>query len=356
MKRTTLLPLILMVFIIIISSCNNKPDDNTVKKNYAWVVGQKDSTGYGMILFSNDGGENWERQSATSELLDGINLSDVWAVDENNVWITGSDNSVFKTKNGGTNWTKVTTPAGFNTADLLDICIANKSSVWVSGQHGINGIIYNSNNNGESWSVCDTSFFKNTMIQGVLAFDDQTAYVVGAKHNRSDRGIIAYTNDGGQNWDTIMPSNNYNKWEWIGIKNYGLSMVIYGEEAHYMVSTDGGTTWENDSIPNTGGSDGADINDLIMLDTKTWWGAFDMGEIYITVDGGHNWISQETPQIGATYLMGIDAYNKEIALSVPSAAVYPPICPIIKTDNGGATWERKYIVHSSLNKVSFIKD
>lgn len=356
MKKTALIPFLLMVIIITISSCNNKSENPVVKKNYAWVVGEQDSTGYGVILFSNDGGENWERQAENLEIFKGIDLSDVWAIDDKNVWVTGSNNSIYKTQDGGTSWSMLSIPSGLEGANILDICIANKINIWVSGQYGDNGFVYTSDNYGGGWLVCDTTFFKNTMIQGVLALDNQEAYVVGAQHNRSDRGFIAFTNDGGLYWDTIMPTNDYNKWEWIGIKNFGNSIVVYGEEAHYMVSTDGGTTWKNDSVPNTGGSNGADINDLIMVDSKTWWGAFDMGEIYITTDGGTSWLSQETPEIGATFLMGIDAYNKEIALAVPSASVWPPICPIIKTDDGGATWQRKYVVHSSLNKISFIKD
>ncbi|PLX01778.1 MAG: hypothetical protein C0595_13530 [Marinilabiliales bacterium] len=359
MKKTALIPLLLMVIIITISSCNNKNnEDNTIKKNYAWVVGAVDSTGYGLILFSKDGGETWSRQAENNEALKGIEITNIWAVDENNVWAIGLNNTILTTNNGGDTWTKVTnTPQEYNMADLMDISITNKTNIWISGSEGNQGIVYYSNDNGNNWKVCDSSFFDNTFPQGVLALDNQNAYIVGAQNNnRKDRGFIAYTNDGGESWDSIEPADNYNKWEWIGAVSSGNTIVINGDKSRYLVSNDGGSTWLNDSILGTGGEDGADINDLIMLDSKVWWGAFDMGQIYITVDGGKNWIKQETPDLGGTFLLGIDAYDNYSALAVSSVSSWPPVCPIIKTNNGGATWERKYTLYSSLNKVSFIKD
>lgn len=358
MKKTALLPLLLMVFIIIISSCNNKNEDTAIKKNHAWVVGAVDSTGYGLILFSNDGGETWSRQGENNDAIKGIEITNVWAVDENNVWAIGTNNTVIKTNNGGNTWATINNlPKNYPTANLMDIFITNKTNIWISGSEGNQGIVYYSKDNGSNWKICDSSFFSNTFPQGVLAFDNQNAYIVGAQHNnRLDRGFIAYTIDAGENWDTIVPADNYNKWEWIGAVSSGNTIVIYGGKSRYMVSNDGGSTWLNDSISGTGGEDGADINDLIMLDSKTWWGAFDMGQVYITADAGKNWIKQETPGLGGTFLLGIDAYDNNIALAVPAIYSWPPVCPIIKTNDGGATWERKLTLYSSLNKVSFIKD
>jgi len=358
MKKTALVPLLLMVFIIIISSCNNKNEDTAIKKNYAWVVGAVDSTGYGMILFSNDGGETWSRQGENNEAIKGIEINNIWAVDENNVWAIGLNNTILKTNNGGNTWTKVNNiPPDYPTAILMDISITNKTNIWISGSEGNQGVVYYSNDNGSNWKICDSSFFSNTFPQGVLAFDNQNAYIVGAQHNsKLDRGFIAYTNDGGESWDNIVPAHNYNKWEWIGAVSSGNTIVINGGKSRYMVSNDGGSIWRNDSILGTGGEDGADINDLIMLDSKTWWGAFDMGQVYITVDGGKNWIKQESGDLGGTFLLGIDAYDDNIALAVSGVSSWPPKCPIIKTNDGGASWERKLTLYSSLNKVSFIKD
>ena len=93
---------------------------------------------------------------------------------------------------------------------------------------------------------------------------------------------------------------------------------------------------------------------LVMLNPQTWWGALDMGHIYLTNDGGTSWIPQETGQ-GGSFLVGFDAWSSQLALAVGSLAGWPPHGPILKTLNGGATWEVKQSYHANLNKVTFIK-
>ena len=124
------------------------------------------------------------------------------------------------------------------------------------------------------------------------------------------------------------------------------------------MSTDGGNTWKNDSVPGIGGGGApADINDLLMLDDQVWWGAFDYGNIVITNDGGTSWTLQpsETAAGGGNFLVGIDTWDGNVALCVPTSNFYPPFCPIVKTENRGASWEKKYICRSDLWKVTFIK-
>ena len=103
MKKITILFSIVMVMMIIIISCKKNEDDPvpTERKKYAWVAGDEDSTEYGMILYSADAGETWVRQGEGSAALQGIAVEDIWAVDENNVWATASDNVILRTKMGG---------------------------------------------------------------------------------------------------------------------------------------------------------------------------------------------------------------------------------------------------------------
>ncbi len=358
-KIAVLISVVVIAIIITMSSCKKDDPVPAEKKKYAWVTGAQDSTGYGMILFTPDAGETWVRQGQGSAALQGIDVSDIWAVDENNVWATGTGNTILRTTDGGQTWTQVQPPANLPDAGLSPIYIVNKSDIWIGGGCGTagNGMVYKSIDGGSTWTMLDTAFFHKNGIQGLWAINPEKVYAVGGHYMGGlARGFIGYTLDGGLTWDSISPANNFNKWEWIGVVASENTTVIYGTKAHYMVSTDGGNTWINDSVPNTGGMDGADINDLIMLDSQTWWGAFDMGQIIITTDGGTTWTKQQTPGIGGTFAVGIDTWDGQLALAVPFADFSPARCPIIKTENGGALWEKKITINSQLWKVSFIKD
>lgn len=354
MKNVVSLFLVALMVVGLTISCRRKSSTavgSTEKKKYAWSVGAPDSTGYGMILFSPDGGDTWTRQGLGASAIKGINLGDVWAVDENNVWAIGDNNAVLKTSNGGQNWVRAEVPACSSNSNLMAISIVSKTNIWISGS---SGTLYNSTDSGISWKLFDSTLFQSSNLQGVWAVSPEKVYVVG-QTQKVNRGYISYTLDGGSNWKTLTPAKDYNRNQWIGVTSSGNTIVIYGSKAHYIVSTDSGTTWKNDTVPGTGGIDGADINHLIMLNPQTWWGAFDNGQIFITTNGGTSWTKQESGQ-GGSYLVGIDTWDGKLAIVVGAPLSMPPKSPIIKTNNQGALWVTKHTTKSTLWKVSFIKD
>lgn len=354
MKKKSVSFLLAMTIFLSVS-CSKKKDNSSVpagKKKYAWVSGYRDSTGYGMILFSADGGETFARQGQGSPALQGVDLSDIWAVDENTVWAVGSDNVILKTTDGGQTWSRVQAPSGLSVPQLMSVCVVDKKKIWISGS---NGTVYKSPDDGITWTRFDTNFFHSGGMQGNWAITPQKVYVVGGIGTSQVRGFIGYTNDGGATWDTVFPAGDYNRNEWISVAASGNTIVVYGCKSHYMVSTDGGTTWENDSVPMGGGGGAADINHLIMLSPQIWWGAMDMGHVILTRDGGKTWSDQSTGQGGA-FLLGIDAWDDQLALAVGEIAGWPEMGPVVKTSNGGIVWELKTTCRAFLTKVTFIKN
>ena len=353
MKRLGFIFSVMVIMTSIILSCskNNDNSQTLTKKPYAWVAGARDSIGYGMILFSADSGNTWVRQGQGIAALKDIDVWDIWAVDENNVWAVCSDNVILKTIDGGLIWSRVPAPSNDMTTRLSAISIINKTNIWISGS---GGTVYNSTDNGNTWIMFDTNFFQNSLMQGIWAVTTQKIYVVGKAGGSVPGGFIGYTLDGGNTWDSVFPANGYNRNEWIGVTASGNSIVVYGGKSHYMISNDGGATWKNDSAPSSGGGGGADFNHLIMLNPKTWWGAMDEGHIYLTTDGGTTWIPQETNE-GGSYLFGIDAWDNRLALVVGESNGWPNRGPILQSSNGGANWGLKKVYRSNLSKVSFIK-
>jgi photosystem II stability/assembly factor-like uncharacterized protein len=354
MKRVGYFISVMIIITFLVINCSKKDDNpqTVTKKPYAWVAGARDSTGYGMILFSADSGNTWVRQGQGSETLKNIDVWDIWAVDENNVWAVCSDNVILKTSDGGQVWNRVQAPVNRSSTRLSAISIVNKTNIWISGS---GGTVYNSTDNGNTWKMFDTLFFHKGLMQGIWAVTAQKIFVTGGiGATRNYRGFISYTVDGGITWDSVSPANDYNRNEWIGVTAYGDKIVVYGGKSHYLVSSDGGASWKNDSVNAVGGGGGADFNHLIMLNVQTWWGAMDEGHIYLTTDGGTTWIPQETNE-GGSYLFGIDAWDTRLALVVGEANGWPNRGPILKSSNGGVSWGLIKVYRSNLSKVTFIK-
>ena len=350
MKRFGFLFSVIMIMMAIVLNCCKKEDDPVPSEleKFVWVSGSVDGTGYGMILYSADGGENWERQGEGNPSLQEIDVQDIWAVDDQTVWAIGSRNVILKTLDGGKTWVQVQAPENNPNTFLSSICIVNKTNIWISGS---SGTVYSSTDNGNTWTKFDPTFFNNQFMQGIWAITPQKVYVAG---NGQNRGYIFHTTDGGATWDSISPSANYNKNLWLGVTSNKNTIVIYGRASHYIASTDGGIIWKNDSVPSGGGGGPADLNDLFMLNPETWWGAFDFNQFYKTNDGGSVWIPQIIENI-SMFMFGIDAWDSQFALAVSRNSGMPLRGFILKTVNGGTNWEVKQSYSSRLSKVTFIK-
>jgi len=344
-----------------LANCN-KDSDDPVKppppapaKPMAWAVGQQDSTAHAMILFSADSGSTWVRQGVNSTALQGVDASDLFVVDTNNVWVVCTNNTIVKTTDGGDSWSKVNSPPVGTDVAYSSISIVDNSDIWISGA-GINnkGIVCKSTDEGESWTVFDTSYFSGFLMQGIWAINSQIIYTVGNNAFGNWHGFIARTLDGGLTWDSISLGDNYNKYVgWIGVQATDENhLVIHGGNGHYSYTTNGGQTWNNDSIYG-GGAVGLDINDLIMLDETTWWSACDFDKISITYDSGLTWTPQESDPPSNMFLLGIDAYNNQLALITGGSAGLPLGGKIMQTTDGGNTWVTKYLTTNALWKVAF---
>ena len=54
-------------------------------------------------------------------------------------------------------------------------------------------------------------------MQGVWAMNTEEIYVTGGTNDSPERGFTGYTLDGGITWDSVTPTDNYNKNGWIGV-------------------------------------------------------------------------------------------------------------------------------------------
>lgn len=292
----------------------------------------QDSTTYGMILHTEDGGETWVRQGQGSSALQGIDVIDLFVLDSSNVWAVCSHNTLIRTTDGGLTWNQVPTPANSLDPDLSSISFADKNTIWISGYQGV---IYKSTNAGSSWTVFDPNLFHHAYLQGIHAITPSIIYAAG-QDSLFIKGMIAVTYNAGISWDTILLQDDYNHWKWIGMTATNTdNVIIYGQEGHYTISHDNGSTWQNDTVLDPGYGSG-DINGLVMVTPLIFWTACD-NLVEKTTDGGNSWEKQTAQPIAfSQFMLGIDAINDQTAIAV----LHPTTNHngrIFKTSDGGKT-------------------
>ncbi len=326
-KKTLFLIVWLLALLILVSSCVPFPK---FKSFYAWVVGDADENGIAMLYFSDDSGDTWKRQGMDI-LPEGKDLADVYAIDQYEVWAVGSDGLVIRTVNSGYNWQVIEVSEVATDTFFSDISVF-QDRVWLSGDHGL--IIF-SDDSGDSWTVCELpETAAEYIIQGIHAINEDLIYAVGNKPTPIP-GIVLKSEDGGLTWEEVELPNDYNENEWIGVKATDENhIVIHGGKGHYAVTANGGKQWV------TGGPlFPKDLNSLVMLNSSTYWAACDFDTIILTENSGISW--EEQPSAGASnsFLLGIDALDRNTALIVGQSAGYPPYGKILRTKNAGESWE-----------------
>lgn len=351
-----LLIILLTAGILVFSRCNKKPDEapEPLPIKHVWAVGSADKSGYATILKSDDRGNTWTRIGIGSAVLKNVNLVHLSALNDLTVWAIGSANVIVKTTDGGTSWQQVPSPIQADSIELLSIYIHNKMDIWICGSPGI---IYHSPDGGNAWTVIGSEILNGRFLQGIHAVGADKIYVAGSLGLNDSRRFLAGSSNGGQSWDSIHSPTTPMPHPWIGVTSYGKdNIVVYGGASYYYYSNDGGMDWTYDSVPGTGGggTGGADINCLTMLDEDTWWGAFDLEGIFISENSGSLWEQQQSDGPGGMWLFGIDYFDRKTCV-ITGCSSSSNEGKILQTTDGGQTWQMKYYADAWIMKVSVVK-
>jgi len=197
-------------------------------------------------------------------------------------YIGVSDGIVYKTDNGGSTWTEMTTPTS---EDVYDIFFKDASTGWAVGDHGM--IMYTTD--GNTWTTHDSS--------GVMFDDDLN-----------------------------------------GVYFVGTSGWICGDDGNIWYTTDDGATWSSATKP---GVD--DVMDIKFKDASNGYAAADGDGIMYTTDGGLNW-TQASASLGpAPYtrndIEAIHVVNDTLCLASGwGSLIGPQPTIVLKSTDSGLTW------------------
>jgi len=269
------------------------------------------------ITGSSAGQDGWYPQdSGTSAYLLGV-----FSVDPLTCWATGSVATILNTTDGGDNWTEQSSPVA---GTLYGVFFTNASTGWIVGEFGN---ILHTTDAGQNWIEQPNS--SNVDLWSVHFVDGNNGWAAGGKFfTSSNVRVIVHTSNGGASWTTQHYQSQKPSLHGIYFTDV-LTGYAVGEGATILATTDGGSTWEEQTAGVTG-----HLEDVYFTSSDTGYVVGQNGVILYTTDAGANW-SQLTS--GTTdWLGGIWFVSSSMGWTVAGSN---DTATILNTVNAGSTWE-----------------
>jgi photosystem II stability/assembly factor-like uncharacterized protein len=223
----------------------------------------------GTVLRSTDGGDNWTLiQTATDSRFVFMSFTDA-----DNGWLAGDGGALFKTTDGGVSWQA--RDAG-TTGDLRVVFFVTADVGWIGGgpwpEQSAKGMLAYTENGGDTWTARSTSERVNVLF----AVDADTACA------GLSSGTILRTTDRGQTWEEYQSGAT----GWLGGIWFcdPLTAWLSGSGGLLAKSEDGGRIW----TPVVSGTT-RNLGDIYFLNTETGWLVGQLGTILKSTDGGATW-------------------------------------------------------------------
>jgi photosystem II stability/assembly factor-like uncharacterized protein len=289
-----------------------------VDNQHGWAVGD------GNILFTDNGGKNWQQQTSPVKTP----LYSVYFADTQHGWAVGLYGVILSTENGGKNWQQQISPV-----KTLINCVyfADTQHGWAVG---FAGVIVSTDNGGKTWqqqtTPVETSLYS---VNSVYFADAQHGWVVGAN------GVILSTDNGGKTWQQqISPVDT-----WLDSVYFSDAQHGWAVGSGVVLSTDnGGKIWQQQFSPVK-----TQLYSVYFADTQHGWAVGFAGVIVSTDNGGKTWQQQTTPV--NTSLYSIYFADAQHGWVVGANGV------ILSTDNGGKIWNTQVrAVDSTFTSVHFV--
>ena len=183
-----------------------KPPYLSVKKLYfltedtGWVLGKaliQENQGvfssYPFIVYTKNGGKNWNSIILKQPGLKGVILKDIYFIDTSYGWAAGYPGIILKSNDSGKTWevkakdmnlSHEKTVTGFSS-----IFFTGQNTGWICGEDGI--ILY-TQDGGNTWrgQYCG----EKVDLQKILFVNKEMGWCIGGPN-------IFYTSDGGEKWE-----------------------------------------------------------------------------------------------------------------------------------------------------------
>ncbi|MBS3768513.1 MAG: hypothetical protein KGY75_10400 [Candidatus Cloacimonetes bacterium] len=353
MKSKNLFPVILIIvytFLLLGGCAQDTTSPVPEESKIGWIVGDP-IDGYGTILYTKDGGQNWQRQGDSLSVPD-CHLNTVRAVDSLNVWIVGDQLSgmgtILKTNDGGDNWQWLGDKSEIPNEEFLGLYTCSSDEVWIVGS---NNTIIHTSDGGNTWeSKADTAFLPYNLCS--ITIEGDKIWVCG--NTETLGGTIIHSDDYGETWTKQAEGEFLQERGMIeisaGCEN---SVWCVGHGRTVLHTSNGGSNWD---VQRTDINPTWDANGVTAINGNIAWVVEDLSYIRYTENGGENWTTQDVPPGAGAYLLyRICPLNTKEAWAVGPYGGKFDFGVILYTDDGGKTWVMQdYEPNVMLWDVSFV--
>ncbi len=302
----------------------------------------------GFINKTTNGGVTWFSQGSASP----YDLNDICSVDINTFYICGEFGRIQKTTNGGLTWFSQSSSVGSDLRCIIaegnyGIAVGDHGAFTATGVGGdiwadlsishdpefnfysaaspdlaVKGNLFGSgglilNYSGGSYTI-NNNFYAN--LWDVCFPDSLHGFAVG------DKGKIAKTTNGGNNWISVSYDTSYNFHSAYFINsNTGFCTSYYFSPLVLLKTTNAGLTWQNNPQMDTNA-----ISSVFFTDVNNGYACSHFGKIYKTTNTGSNWTQ--------VFNNGGDLGKIKFAKDNPSIGYACGGNGIYKTTNSGLNW------------------
>jgi photosystem II stability/assembly factor-like uncharacterized protein len=228
---------------------------------------------------------------------------------------------LYKTSDGGLNWTAVSTISGPAPTGLCAIQIIDSLNIVAGGRVGSPVHLLKSADKGQTWTSIDMSS-ECEMIVDVHFFSPDTGFVFcGTNSNvQFSSASVLYTTDGGLSFTKVFESSRNFELCWkasFPSRNVGyftiLSYAPNSTQRFIAKTTDGGLTWTENQFANNGNK----AFGIGFLNDSTGWVGTDQGG-WQTTNGGETWTTKNIGQFankirvlpnGTAFAIGLRIYK-----------------------------------------------
>ena len=273
-----------------------------LNENLGWAA----NGGYSEVFKTTDGGVNWTSQITGTALGSYHYFRNIEFLDENIVFLVTLNQKFYKTIDGGTTWSLVTNISP-NPSAICGLDCVGTSTVYGCGAYFGPAHIIKSTDSGATWQFINMSAYATALVD-INFIDENIGFVSG---NNASGGIVLKTTDGGTTWTQLLSTGTNGDFVWkLQVLNSNNNVLFGSVEAvapnpgRLAKSIDGGVTWTLQNAPESVVQAVGFLNE-----NHGWMGGHTTG-FYETFNGGASWTNTGVgSNLNRIFFIGNTAYT-----------------------------------------------